>query len=159
MNDILVIEDNDLKWERMAALLTAHYGADRRVTRATDLFEGNRQIDKGGWTLLVLDISLDVRTGSGRGRVGAQDYTGGLKIVGRMYYLGKEVPTIIITGFDSFPSGLATQDSDVVLGLEDVEREARRKLGSFLIGTIRYGPNGWEAEFSALLARHTKDAE
>ena len=38
-----------------------------------------------------------------------------------------------------------------VIGLEEVEGEARAKLGDLLICTVRHGPDGWEEELLALL--------
>jgi hypothetical protein len=153
---ILVIEDADGKWETVAAVLQRVLPT-AEVHRARDLFEGEREIAQPGWDLLVLDMSLDIRTGAGRASA-AHDFTGGLKIVGRMYYDELEVPTIILTGFDSFPT-TRTNGDGVMMGLESVEAEATRKLGDHLIGLVRYLSNGWEERFEALLQRFRGETE
>lgn len=147
---ILGVEDNERKWARVEAVVQSVFD-DAEIVRARDLKDAERLVEEGGWDLLVLDISLDIRSGGDRGGRGAHDYTGGLKIAGRMYYLECEVPTIIVTGFDAFPSAALAAGHDVILGLEDVGREARKFLGDYLLGSVRFGSPGWEANLSGLL--------
>lgn len=145
---VLVVEDGEIKWAQVKRIVRDALES-AEIVRARDLFEGEREIILPGWDLLLLDISLDIRKGGGRAGT-AHDYVGGLKILGRMYYDEREVPTIIITGFDSFPSVRLNGDG-VMLGLEDIEREAARQLGPNLVGTVRHGPDGWEQELATLL--------
>lgn len=120
------------------------------LTRACDLYEAERMIEEPGWDLLLLDMTLDLRRGGVRRPSSAQDYTGGLKIIGQMYWDELLGPTIIITEFESFPAS-REDGNGAVIGLEAVEGEAREKLGDLLIGTVRHGPDGWEEELLALL--------
>ena len=152
MTRILAIEDNDAKWDRIEPVI-ARVLPDAKIVRARDLHDGEREVEKDGWDLLLLDVSLDIRAGAGRAGRGSHDYVGGLKIAGRMFYLECEVPTIIVTGFDAFPTGTASSANDVILGLEDVEREAGRLLGDYLLGAIRFGTGDWEAQLANLLAK------
>lgn len=146
---ILVVEDSEPKWLRIDEIIRGVLPA-AEIERARDLFEGERAIAARGWDLLILDMSLDIRADAGRAGA-AHDYVGGLKILGKMYYDELEVPTIIITGFDSFPT-VRTNGDGVMLGLEDVEAEASRQLGDHLVGTIRHLSEGWEERFQAMLA-------
>ena len=148
---VLAIEDNDDKFERVAEIVDSALPT-ASISRACDLFEAERAIEETGWDLLLLDMTLDLKRGGARRAGTAQDYTGGMKIVGQMYWDELAVPTIIITAFDSFPSPRSGGD-EAVIGLESVEREAREKLGNLLIGTVRHGPEGWEDELRALLSR------
>jgi hypothetical protein len=148
---VLAIEDNDEKFDRIAEL-TAGVCATLELTRAWDLYEAERLIEKPGWDLLLLDMTLDLKRGGARRQSSAQDYTGGMKIIGQMYWDDIAVPTIIITAFDSFPAS-RDDGNGAVIGLEAVEGEARDKLGNLLIGTVRHGPDGWEGELLALLAK------
>lgn len=145
---ILVVEDIDAKWERVEEIIR-HVLPEAEIRRARDLFEGEREIAQPGWNLLVLDMSLDIRAGAGRAGA-AHDYVGGQKILGKMYYDELEIPTIIITGFDSFPT-VRTNGDGVMLGLEDVDAEASRQLGDKLIGTVRHLSVGWEQSFQTML--------
>lgn len=146
---VLAVEDNDAKWFRVEAVLREGLG-DVSVTRAKDLRDAEQLVELDDWGLLILDISLDIRAGGDRGGRGAHDYTGGLKVAGRMFYLECEVPTILVTGFDAFPTAAAA-GQDVILGLEDVGRQARKFLGHHLLGAVRFGSAGWEAELLELL--------
>jgi len=146
---VLVIEDSDAKWKRVEEIISTSLPI-AEIVRARDLFEGERAITTPGWDLLILDMSLDIRAGAGRAGA-AHDYVGGLKILGKMYYDELEMPTIIITGFDSFPT-VRTNGDGIMLGLEDVETEASRHLGDRLIGTVRHMSEGWEQRFEAMLA-------
>jgi hypothetical protein len=147
---VLAVEDNDPKWSRVEAVIRDGLG-EAEIVRARDQLDAERLVDQGGWDLLILDISLDIRAGGGRGGRGGHDYTGGLKIAGRMFYLECEVPTIIVTGFDAFPMSAAVSGQDVILGLEDVGRQARKFLGDHLLGAVRFGSTGWETDLSILL--------
>ena len=151
MTRILGIEDNDQKWERVARLLHRHVPT-AEITRVQDLFEGEQRIEQHGWDLLVLDISLDIRA-SARGTRGTHDYQAGMKIASRMYYQECEVPTIIITGFDSFPTGSRSNEKNVIRGLEDGDKAMRGLLGDHRLGTVRYGGEDWEGQFLAALMK------
>lgn len=148
---ILAIEDNDDKFNRVAELTTIACPSSS-LARACDLFEAERMIEEPGWDLLLLDMTLDLKRGGAIRPSSAQDYTGGMKIIGQMYWDELVVPTIIITAFDSFPAS-REDGNGAVIGLEAVEGEARDKLGDLLIGTVRHGPDGWEEELLALLDR------
>lgn len=156
MMRVLAVEDGDQKWQRVEPLLLEALGPESEIIRVRDQFEAERSVAQAGWDLLILDISLDIRAGGPHGGRGSHDYTAGLKIAGRMFYLECEIPTIILTGFDAFPSGRATSDKDVILGLEDVAREASRFLGDHLLGTIRVGVDGWEKALTNLVLRQLK---
>lgn len=147
---ILAVEDNDRKWTRVENVVRSVIG-DADIVRARDLKDAERLVEEGGWELLLLDISLDIRAGGDRGGRGAHDYTGGLKIAGRMFYLACEIPTIIVTGFDAFPTAASSAGQDVILGLEDVGRQARKFLGAYLLGSVRVGSSDWEANLRDLL--------
>jgi CheY-like chemotaxis protein len=157
MSTILVVEDTDDKYEQICAVLNRCL-PNFSIARARDLFEGERAVSRGDADLLILDMSLDVRAGSGRSGSGSHDYTGGLKITARMYYLERELPTIIMTNFDSFPTRRAAEGSEVVLGLDEVRSQAEKHLGKSLIGTLRYGPQGWDSAFSELLKQFVGQA-
>lgn len=152
MTSVLGIEDNDAKWSRIEALIRANIHPVE-IVRANDVYTGERKVEDPGWDLLILDISLDIRAGAGRAGRGSHDYTGGLKIASRMFYLECEIPTIIVTGFDAFPTGAATAEDNVILGLEDVRRQARKMLGDNLLGAVRFGSPGWDDDFLTILKK------
>ena len=147
---VLAAEDSDAKWERVEPIVRDVLAAVE-IVRVRDLYEAEREIERPGWSLLLLDISLDIRTASSPTGRGAHDHTGGLKLAGRMFYNECEIPTIVITGFDAFPTSRTTMETEVILGLEDVLREARKFLGVHLLGTVRVGVGDWAAQLRQLL--------
>ena len=149
---ILALEDSELKWKRIEAVVRDTLGQNVEITLARDLYEGEPLVQQTGWDLLILDISLDIRTGAGRGGRGGHDYTGGLKIASRMFYEACEIPTVIVTGFDAFPSS-ASQEDSIILGLEDVDRQARAFLKEHLLGTLRIGSPDWDTELARILVQ------
>lgn len=148
--NVLVVEDGEEKWADVARVLGEAL-PQARAERARDLREADLALTNGTWDLLILDISLDIRRDGGRAGA-AHDYVGGLKILGRLFYSEQEIPTVIVTGFDSFPS-VRTNGDGVMLGLEDVEREATQRLGRDHVGTVRHGPEGWDDALRNILRR------
>lgn len=148
MNRVLAIEDQDAKWERVRQVVEdALPGCS--IKRVTDVYEAERRVVESVWDLVILDISLDIRTG-GKGRI-AHDYTGGLQVAGRMYYEDVSIPTVVVTGFDSYPTGGAAHEQEVILGSEDVQRQAERFLGADYLGTVRYNSPDWQSRLTAIL--------
>lgn len=152
MKRVLAIEDDDVKWERVEAVLKRAVGTPAEILRVKDVYDGERQVEKPGWDLLILDVSLDIRR-SARGTRGTHDYQAGLKIAERMYYQECEIPTVIVTGFDSFPTGARSSGGDVILGLEDVNAAVGRLLKDNHLGTIRYLGPEWEAQLEAAISK------
>jgi hypothetical protein len=143
---ILVIEDTDRKWNDVRDELTALGASD--IVRASTIEEAEGLIEES-WNLVVLDISMDIRVSKSGPKEGGHDTTGGLKIASKMYYLGCEAPTIIVTAFDAFPSRLrGGKTGSVILGLEEVEARARQQLGEAFIACVKWNSPGWRAEFS-----------
>lgn len=142
---LLVIEDSDVKWREVSKVLRG-LSLPVEITRAATIEDANREIAKRQWSIVILDISMDIRSStSGRG-AGGHDTTGGLKIAERMFYLEHDAPIVIVTAFDAFPSGQGRRGA--VLGLQDVVAEASDLLGELLVGWVRYSEPGW----STLLA-------
>ena len=142
---VLVIEDTDRKWNDIQSRL-AEFGVSDPM-RASTIEEAESLIEQD-WDLVVLDISMDIRASKSGPKEGGHDTTGGLKIASKMFYLGCEAPTIIVTGFDAFPSRLrGGVEGNVILGLEEVEERARDQLGDAFIGCVKWGRPGWENAF------------
>jgi hypothetical protein len=148
MTRILAIEDQDAKWERVRQVVVDALPCCS-IERVRDVYDAERLVVEGRWDLVILDISLDIRTG-GKGRI-AHDYTGGLQVAGRMYYEDSSIPTVIVTGFDSYPTGGAAHEQEVILGSEDVQRQAKKFLGEDYLGAVRYNSPNWEDSLAQVL--------
>lgn len=141
---VLVVEDTELKWHQIENVLLSILPDETAIVRAADMIQGRDRIYAGGWDLLLLDVSLDIRSNGSKNARGNHEFTGGLQLASRMRNLRKEIPTIVITGFETFPSPRPEGDHEIVLGLQDVEREMRKYLGDFVIGLVRHGSSGWD---------------
>jgi CheY-like chemotaxis protein len=147
---LLVIEDSDGKWKDIKSALENVCVRAPEIVRAATMVEANERLGEGGWDLLLLDISMNIRGSSAGPGAGGHDTTGGLKIAQRMYYLEQDVPTIIVTAFDAFPSD---SKRGAVLGLEDVTNQASQLLGELLIGWVRYGDPNWQDRLRPLVEK------
>jgi hypothetical protein len=147
---ILAAEDSDAKWERVEPVVRSVL-PNAEIVRVRDLFEAEREVEHNEWSLLLLDISLDIKAAASGSMRGAHDHIGGLKLAGRMFYNEREIPTIIVTGFDAFPTSRVGTGADVILGLDDVLFEARKLLGSHLIGAVRVGTGDWANRLRVML--------
>jgi len=143
---VLVIEDSEGKWLEVEQVLQTFNGLS--VVRAETLNEAEYFAVSADWDLVILDISMDISANAAGKRIG-HDPLGGLQVANKMFLLGHESPTLILTAFDSFPSGDGGRRGAQILGLEDVEAKAADILGTSFLGCIRYGGQGWQANFSA----------
>lgn len=148
---VLIIEDSDVKFREVQRVLAAVAGPDVEFVRAATIEEANRLIAHRIWWLVILDISMDIKSSTAGRGAGGHDTTGGLKIAERMFYLEHDAPIVIVTAFDAFPSGAGRRGA--VLGLQDVVDEASSLLGDLLVGAVRYGDTGWEDQLTALFLR------
>ena len=139
---VLVVEDSEVKWRDMENAIEPFLPPDTELLQVGDMVSARCAIYNEHWDLLLLDVSLDVNPGGGDRR-GGKEFTGGLTLASRMRYRRKEVPTIVVTGFTTFLSAKPENEIDVVLGLQDVEREMRRYLKDYIVGVVRYGAEGW----------------
>lgn len=149
MNNILVVEDVGEKFEDISASLLTVMKSKYCVTRVENLNDAEDAVMNGGWSLILLDISMDISAS------GAFDYSsghatmGGIDILERMHLMQISIPTILVTGFDSF------QDPDrfdnAIMNLEDVYQLAYDWLGDSYLGCVRYGPIGWQADLLKFL--------
>lgn len=149
---VLAVEDSEVKWRDMEEVLTPVLKPGTELVRIADMANARDAIYQQRWDLLLLDVSLDVNPGGGQRR-GGQEFTGGLTLASRMRYRRKEIPTIVVTGFTTFLSAKPANEPDLVLGLEDVEREMRKFLGDHIVGFVRYAVDGWRDELIAYVGK------
>lgn len=145
---VLIIEDSDVKFREVQRVLVGMARPGVEFVRAATIEEANRQIARCMWMLVILDISMDIKSSSAGRGAGGHDTTGGLKIAERMFYLEYNAPIVIVTAFDAFPSGAGRRGA--ALGLQDVVAEASSLLGDLLVGWVRYGDDGWASRLTEL---------
>ncbi|PCI39890.1 MAG: hypothetical protein COB46_07870 [Rhodospirillaceae bacterium] len=147
---ILVIEDSEDKWKYVDRLLRSLNKENLTFVRATTVVDAETKVSENNWDLIVLDISLDITASASGPKGGGHATLGGLNIANKMFLLGYEAPTIVLTAFDTFPSAQGHQGGTEILGLEDVSARASDLLGTAFLGCIRYGADDWQELFLKL---------
>ena len=132
---VLIVEDSDKKFEAVSQCVKqAHFGCE--VVRASTMVEAEKLILTRIWSLIVLDVSMDIAPSRYGPKVRGQANVGGLAIARKMFLLDKEAPTIIVTAFDSFTAPGAGASRSEILGFEEY-------LPSSLVACLRYNVDGW----------------
>lgn len=144
-NAILVVEDSDKKFEAIRECIVEACSSCR-VERASTMTEAERRIISEQWSLVVLDISLDIAPSIQGAKGRGQANVGGLGIAQKMFLLDRESPTIIVTAFDSFTASNAGNGGNEILGFEEVCARAKEYLPSSLIGCLQYNATNWKQE-------------
>jgi CheY-like chemotaxis protein len=141
---VLIVEDVDHKFEDVLLVLSRGLGRSFDHVRARTVVEATDQIELERWDLVILDISMDIAPGSGGSVRDGHANLGGMDVIEHMFLLEVEVPTIILTGFDYFVKSGSESGSREAQTIHDLERQARRFIGSRLLGCIRYGVTAWD---------------
>ena len=147
---ILVIEDVDSKHaDVIDVLATSAVGAE--ITRASNLNAAEDQIMAEKWDLVVLDLSMDIAAEASTDHSSGHATLGGLDVLERMALLKIALPTILVTGFDSFQDPDRFDNS--IMNLADVDALAERWLGASYLGCVRYGSEQWVQTMVEILER------
>lgn len=150
MPNVLIVEDSAGKLGAIRSILDA-VCPGVSITHAATMIEAERAIERPDWSLVVLDISMDIAPSQLGPRSRGQANIGGLSIAQRMFLLEMECPTIIVTAFDSFSaSGNASSIAEIV-GFEEVRTRAEGFLGSNLIGCYQYNSTTWREEMASVV--------
>jgi CheY-like chemotaxis protein len=148
---VLIVEDVDDKFRDVTRVIEQLFGHDLVLHRATNLNDAEDMLAQAEWSLLLLDLSMDITETKSVDTSSGHASLGGLDILERMSLLRISIPTILVTGFDSF------QDSDrfgnTITHLPDVERLAKDWIDASYIGYVRYGPTRWDKRLRMLLSK------
>lgn len=148
---VLIVEDVDVKFHELETAIQTLV-PHATVSRAKSVVDAEDMVEEGQWSLIILDISMDIACGSAGPMRAGHANLGGMDVLERMYLLEQEFPTIIVTGFDYFPAGTGGDPSDAeMVSLADLEVRARNFIGELFLGCVRYGVDGWRAKFDATI--------
>lgn len=150
---VLVVEDNEKKFHDIEGALKLLLRTRGAISRAKTVVEAEDLLERG-WDLLVLDISMDISPGSVGPMKGGHANLGGFDVIDRMFFLEITIPTLILTGFDSFQAFGLRSDETEMLGLQDIEKKTEKLLGDAFISCIRYGSAGWAEKFRNSIRSH-----
>jgi CheY-like chemotaxis protein len=144
---ILLVEDEEPKQRHICAFFAERHN-EVQVTIARSVNAALDALEKGMPDLLLLDMSLptfEITQGETGGR--PQGF-GGLEIVRTMAMNDWDCPTLIITGYEAFPS-----DSGEQVQLAVLETELKSTLGESFLGVLHFNSalDDWKAELSSEL--------
>jgi hypothetical protein len=149
--NLLFAEDQDVKYDAVQKILAEQLSDDWVITRARTLVEAENLLFEGHWDAYVLDMSLDLTAGRAAFGSPSQATLGGLQLIQTICLEGLERQTLIVTAFDAFSNAKTGKRADSIVDLHHVEAEARRVLGSFYVGCVRYGSANWSGELNVIL--------
>jgi CheY-like chemotaxis protein len=147
---ILVIEDSSSKWEEIEKVVR-NVAPTAEIFHCATLVDAEAKIGQFDWDLVILDVSMDLTSSAAGPRHGGHDPLGGLRVANKMFLLGREAPTIIVTAFDAFPAGEPRRGVTEILGINDVESRATEVLGNAFLGNVHYGDADWEQKLTDLV--------
>lgn len=149
MPDVLIVEDKEAKFDDLKRVVE-DVVPEATIVRATTVVEAENLLPQVTWSIVVLDISMDIN-GTSKGALGGGHASlGGLDVIDTMYYEGLEIPTVVVTGLDYFISSKNMEGADYI-GLEELEKMVRDKLAGQYLGCIRYGIDGWSTRLKAAI--------
>lgn len=148
---ILIVEDVDQKFDEVRLAVESSISA-AEIERAQTVVDGQDAISGRDWDLVIIDISMDIASQTGARMREGHANLGGMDIIEQMYLLGKDTPTIIVTGFDYFvPSD--REEIQVTQSFADLGTKASKWLKDKFLGSIRYGKPGWEDSLKEAIGR------
>lgn len=143
---ILVIEDVDAKFHDVMECVFDQIGIGAPHRRAKNLNQAEDEVMLGGWSLIILDLSMDISATGSMDLSSGHATLGGLDVLERMALLKIQLPTILVTGFDSFQDPDRFDNS--IMNLEDVNAMAKGWLGQCYFGCVRYGSETWRDQLN-----------
>lgn len=127
----LIIEDDDLKMDRLRGFLTAEMPS-LGVEVARSYKTGLRALMELNPGLVLMDMTLpsfDIQPGTDGGRPLS---LGGKELLRQMNRRGVRSPAIVVTGFDTFGSGAS------LVTLDQLDAELAREFGDFYLGSVYF---------------------
>lgn len=147
---VLIVEDSDAKYLKLEFVVRQCLGPSASVIRGATVNDAEEKLETKAWNLVLLDISMDITSSKKGPKLGGHATLGGLSIATKMFLLGREAPTIIVTAYDSFET-IERGRRQYSIGLEEIERRAKETLGNWLVGCVRYGNSSWENVLQSLI--------
>jgi CheY-like chemotaxis protein len=152
MTHILLIEDDQDKREQLLAFLESSFPGVR-IDVSKSFRSGVDEAIKGGWTLIILDMTMPTFDLTGDEDGGRPQVYAGLEILRQMRRLHVDTPVLVVTQFDQFGEGNET------LTLSQVDRRLRSTHPTSYKGSVYYNPvlSDWQRELRDHIGGILKD--
>jgi CheY-like chemotaxis protein len=149
---VLFVEDDDFKRTRVTEVLTNRIlGLELEIARS--LQSGLRRMRGGGYSLIILDITLPNYDPGPNEPGGKPQLFGGREFLRQMDRFDIRTPVIVVTQFAVFDSGTG------VVTLEDLDLELRHAHTVTYRGCVYYNNaiQGWKESLNVLLSGVLKE--
>ncbi|MCA4783275.1 hypothetical protein IF125_13610 [Empedobacter stercoris] len=145
MNNILIIEDDKVKIERLIT-----YFSSEKITIKESFQSGLSEIknNKDAYDFLILDMTIPLWEKGNNDLGGNYEQFGGEKILREMKRRKLFLPTILFTMFDIFP----TKEGNITFN--EVNSIFKKDFSDFYLGAVFYNSNedNWQIEMSNLIS-------
>lgn len=145
MNNILIIEDDKVKIERLIT-----YFSSEKIIIKESFQSGLSEIknNKDAYDFLILDMTIPLWEKGNNDLGGNYEQFGGEKILREMKRRKLFLPTILFTMFDVFP----TKDGNITFN--EVNSIFKKDFSEFYLGAVFYNSNedNWQIEISNLIS-------
>jgi|SRR5690554_3051115 len=145
MNNILIIEDDKVKIERLIT-----YFSSEKITIKESFQSGLSEIknNNDAYDFLILDMTIPLWEKGNNDLGGNYEQFGGEKILREMKRRKLFLPTILFTMFDVFP----TKEGNITFN--EVNSIFKKDFSKFYLGAVFYNSNedNWQIEMSNLIS-------
>jgi hypothetical protein len=146
MNNILIIEDDKIKIER----LNIFFSSEKIIIKES-FQSGLSEIKNNmqSYDFLILDMTIPLWEKGYNDLGGNYEQFGGEKILREMKRRKLFLPTILFTMFDIFP----TKDGNITF--KEVSSVFKKEFSDFFVGAVFYNANedNWQSDMTTLIAK------
>ncbi|UNK37683.1 hypothetical protein MNR02_14625 [Shinella sp. H4-D48] len=137
LDPLLIVEDNDFKYQQILTVLDA----DTPLLRVKTFKAALPQVRTGTFSAIILDMTFQVLETTGQ--TDSLEALAGLQLLQYMKRIGKRTPVIVTTQHTTFHQpGTAT-----IQGVEALDDLLKAGFSGFYIGCVYMAEgNGWEKE-------------
>lgn len=145
MNSILIVEDNDIKLERLRFFLKQNF-PDFRISECTSYNSASKEIALNHikYNLILLDVSMQIYDISSDESGGDSEPLAGKNILNLMYLRDIETKVIVVTMYENFVDGTK---------IKELDKEFNKKYSDNYCGYIFFSHNSldWQDELKILI--------
>jgi len=149
MNNILIIEDDKIKIERLKAFFK-NISVTIRESFQSGLSEMKSSFEV--YDLLVLDMTIPIWEKGNNDIGGNYEQFGGENILKEMKRKKLTIPTVLFTMFDIFPTANGS------ITFEEINEQYKKSFPEFYLGGVLYNSNeeDWKKDLGAIIAKLKK---
>lgn len=144
--DILLVEDNNHKRDRIASFLQEFF-PEWNVVQANSFTEGSRAVLERSFQIILMDMSLPTYAKTGNDSGGRFRTFGGREIARKALRKDAKVRILFVTQYEAF------SDQGASKSLESIDSELKAECGARYAGLVHFDSSKtiWKEKISNLL--------